>query len=144
MLRRCDTRDPAHILDVILDVILDTIQDVIQDGARAYRAVVPPDCRSKPGMSRKHLQHELEQGVRFSAPEKAGVPAAGMGIQAVKAVPAVPASWAIRFCENVGWQIVSPEAKAPLLGKDWPLPGRQVETSVVLADPLAMRSVVYP
>jgi len=44
------------------------------------------------------------------------------------------ASWAIRFYEKHGFQLVSPEEKDRLLHKYWSIPRRQVETSVVLAD----------
>jgi len=44
------------------------------------------------------------------------------------------ASWAIRFYENYGFQLVSTEEKDRLLRKYWSIPPRQVETSVVLAD----------
>jgi len=44
------------------------------------------------------------------------------------------AVWAIRFYEKNGFRLVSPEEKDRLLKKYWLIPGRQVETSVVLAD----------
>ena len=44
------------------------------------------------------------------------------------------ASWAIRFYEKHGFQIVGPRDKDQLLKKYWSIPDRQVETSVVLAD----------
>ena len=45
------------------------------------------------------------------------------------------AGWAIRFYERHGFQLVSPETKAELLKTYWTIPDRQVETSVVLANP---------
>jgi N-acetylglutamate synthase-like GNAT family acetyltransferase len=45
------------------------------------------------------------------------------------------AVWAIRFYEKHGFRLVSPEDKKRLLKKYWSIPDRQVETSVVLADP---------
>jgi N-acetylglutamate synthase-like GNAT family acetyltransferase len=45
------------------------------------------------------------------------------------------AVWAIRFYEKHGFRLVSPEDKERLLKKYWSIPDRQVETSVVLADP---------
>ncbi|HYK82234.1 MAG TPA: GNAT family N-acetyltransferase, partial [Gemmatimonadales bacterium] len=45
------------------------------------------------------------------------------------------AVWAIRFYERYGFQRVGPEEKNRLLTKYWTVPGRQIETSVVLADP---------
>ena len=46
------------------------------------------------------------------------------------------AVWAIRFYEKNGFQIVSPEQKDRLLRRYWAVPERQIETSVVLADPV--------
>jgi GNAT superfamily N-acetyltransferase len=43
------------------------------------------------------------------------------------------ADWAITFYRRHGFELVSPERKAELLNRYWTIPGRQVETSVVLA-----------
>jgi GNAT superfamily N-acetyltransferase len=45
------------------------------------------------------------------------------------------AVWAIRFYEKHGFHVVTPEQKERLLMRYWNVPDRQVETSVVLADP---------
>jgi GNAT superfamily N-acetyltransferase len=45
------------------------------------------------------------------------------------------ASWAIRFYQRHGFELVSPERKTALLRSYWTIPERQIETSVVLADP---------
>src|ERR1700737_4732510 len=45
------------------------------------------------------------------------------------------ATWAIRFYERYGFQIVPSDEKRRLLKKYWTIPDRQIETSVVLADP---------
>jgi len=45
------------------------------------------------------------------------------------------AEWAIRFYERHGFQLVAPERTAPLLKTYWTVPDRQIETSVVLANP---------
>lgn len=45
------------------------------------------------------------------------------------------AVWAIRFYEKHGFQVVRPEQKDRLIKKYWSIPERQMETSVVLADP---------
>jgi GNAT superfamily N-acetyltransferase len=45
------------------------------------------------------------------------------------------AEWAIRFYRRHGFELVSPERKNELLKTYWTIPGRQVETSVVLANP---------
>ena len=44
------------------------------------------------------------------------------------------ASWAIRFYEKHGFQVVSAQAKDRLLRRYWSVPERQIQTSVVLAD----------
>ena len=45
------------------------------------------------------------------------------------------AAWAIRFYERHGFALVSPQRKTVLLNSYWTIPGRQIETSVVLASP---------
>jgi len=45
------------------------------------------------------------------------------------------ATWAIRFYERHGFALVSPARKAALLKSYWTIPERQIETSVVLANP---------
>jgi N-acetylglutamate synthase-like GNAT family acetyltransferase len=42
------------------------------------------------------------------------------------------AGWAVRFYEQHGFQLVSEEEKNRLLKTYWNIPGRQIETSVVL------------
>lgn len=44
------------------------------------------------------------------------------------------ATWAIRFYQKHGFELVGPEEKDRLLKKYWTIPDRQIETSVVLAD----------
>jgi GNAT superfamily N-acetyltransferase len=45
------------------------------------------------------------------------------------------ADWAIRFYERHGFALVSPGRKSVLLKTYWNIPDRQIETSVVLANP---------
>jgi GNAT superfamily N-acetyltransferase len=45
------------------------------------------------------------------------------------------ADWAIRFYRRNGFEQVSPDRKTALLKTYWTIPDRQVETSVVLANP---------
>jgi GNAT superfamily N-acetyltransferase len=45
------------------------------------------------------------------------------------------AEWAIRFYRRHGFQLVEPERTAALLKAYWTIPDRQIETSVVLANP---------
>jgi GNAT superfamily N-acetyltransferase len=45
------------------------------------------------------------------------------------------ATWAIRFYQRHGFALVSPARKTALLKSYWSIPERQIETSVVLANP---------
>ena len=45
------------------------------------------------------------------------------------------ADWAVGFYRRHGFELVSPECKTALLETYWNIPGRQIETSVVLAKP---------
>jgi GNAT superfamily N-acetyltransferase len=45
------------------------------------------------------------------------------------------ATWAIRFYQRHGFALVSPARKTALLQSYWSIPERQIETSVVLANP---------
>jgi GNAT superfamily N-acetyltransferase len=45
------------------------------------------------------------------------------------------AGWAICFYQRRGFELVSPERKMELLTSYWTIPNRQIETSVVLANP---------
>jgi GNAT superfamily N-acetyltransferase len=45
------------------------------------------------------------------------------------------AEWAIRFYKRHGFELVSPARKSVLLKTYWNIPDRQIETSVVLANP---------
>ncbi len=44
------------------------------------------------------------------------------------------ATWAIRFYEKHGFQVISPDEKEILLRKYWEISERQIKTSVVLVD----------
>ena len=80
-------------------------------------AYVRPGVQQQ-GMGARLLQHLL-QGI--PAPVLVGTWAA--------------AWWAIRFYEKHGFRLVTPEEKDRLLRRYWTISDRQVETSVVLADP---------
>jgi GNAT superfamily N-acetyltransferase len=50
------------------------------------------------------------------------------------------AGWAIRFYRGHGFELVSPERTTELLKAYWTIPDRQIETSVVLANPPLAKS----
>jgi GNAT superfamily N-acetyltransferase len=88
----------------------------IQDVALIRHSYVRPLKQSK-GIGRKLLFHLQRQTTR---PILVGTWA--------------DAVWAIRFYEKNGFRLVSPEEKDMLLKKYWSISGRQIETSVVLAN----------
>jgi GNAT superfamily N-acetyltransferase len=45
------------------------------------------------------------------------------------------AEWAVRFYQRHGFELVTPARKTDLLKAYWQIPERQIETSVVLANP---------
>lgn len=158
MIRRCDDRD------------FEQIWAIINDGAGAYKGIIPEDCWTEPYMSKKELQHEIDEGVVFWGYEESGRLAAVMGHQQVQDVTLIrhayvltshqkrgigahllshlrevaksavligtwaDATWAIRFYEKYGFQLVGSEEKERLLKRYWTIPERQMETSVVLVD----------
>ncbi len=52
------------------------------------------------------------------------------------------ARWAIRFYEKNGFGLIEGDEKDRLLKTYWHIPARQVETSVVMADPRALEEIV--
>lgn len=52
------------------------------------------------------------------------------------------ARWAVRFYEKHGFWLVEGDEKDRLLRTYWRIPDRQVETSVVMADPRALQEIV--
>lgn len=52
------------------------------------------------------------------------------------------ARWAVRFYEKNGFGLVEGDEKDRLLRTYWDIPERQVETSVVMADPRALKEIV--
>jgi GNAT superfamily N-acetyltransferase len=51
--------------------------------------------------------------------------------------------WAVRFYEKHGFKLVTPAEKDRLLRRYWTISDRQVETSVVLADPKWLAATHY-
>jgi N-acetylglutamate synthase-like GNAT family acetyltransferase len=74
MIRCCNDRDFEQILSVI------------NDGAEAYRGIIPADRWTEPYMSRKALEHEINEGVVFWCFEQASTLLGVMGLQEVQDV----------------------------------------------------------
>src|SRR6266481_1655841 len=147
MIRRCDDRD------------FELIWAIINEAALAYKGIMPADLWTEPYMSKKELQHELEEGVVFWGYEDAGTLAGVIGLQQVQDVTLIRhayvlsshqkrgigahllshlrelAGGAIRFYGRHGFQLVDSEEKDRLLKKYWTVPEPQRQTSVVLVDP---------
>ena len=88
----------------------------VQDVTLIRHAYVRTDCRGQ-GIGSQLLEHLRQQTDR---PILIGTWA--------------DASWAIRFYQGHGFQLVTPAEKDMLLRRYWSIPDRQVDTSVVLAD----------
>jgi GNAT superfamily N-acetyltransferase len=92
------------------------LQDV-RDVTLIRHAYVAP-ARQRGGVGGKLLEHLQQMSTK---PMLVGTWAA--------------ATWAIRFYERHGFALVSPQRKTALLKSYWTIPERQIETSVVLANP---------
>lgn len=89
----------------------------VRDVDLIRHAYVLPEAQGK-GVGGALLQHLRDLGER---PMLVGTWAA--------------AEWAIRFYRRHGFALVSPMRKSVLLRRYWTIPERQIETSVVLANP---------
>ncbi len=69
MIRQCDSGD------------FEAIYEIINDAAQAYKGIIPADRWKEPYMSKKELEHEIDEGVVFYGYEEAGQLSGVMGIQ---------------------------------------------------------------
>ena len=158
LIRRCDDREVATILEVI------------NDSAGAYRVVIPADRWKEPYMPEHKLRDEIDDGVVFWGYYGGGELVGVMGIQRALDVTLIrhayvrsrsrrqgigsqllqhllsessrpyligtwaAATWAIRFYEKHGFRLLSRDETTRVLNKYWSIPERQIETSVVLAN----------
>ena len=112
MMRCCDSRD------------FDLIWAIINDGASAYKGIIPEDCWTEPYMSRKDLQHEIDEGVVFWGYEENGTLTGVMGIQPVRDVVLIRHAY-VRTSDRkrgIGAQLLAHlrmMAKAPVLIGTW-------------------------
>ncbi len=112
MIRRCDRRD------------FDLIWAIINDGAIAYKGIIPEDCWTEPYMSRKDLQHEIDDGVVFWGYEENGTLTGVMGIQPVQDVVLIRHAYVRTSHQKrgIGAQLLAQlreMAKAPVLIGTW-------------------------
>ncbi len=92
------------------------LQDMREVNLIRHAYVAP--ARQRDGIGGRLLQHLQQMSER---PMLVGTWAAAI--------------WAIRFYERHGFALVSPQRKTALLKSYWMIPERQIETSVVLANP---------
>jgi N-acetylglutamate synthase-like GNAT family acetyltransferase len=112
MISRCDSRD------------FDLIWAIINDGASAYKGIIPEDCRTEPYMSRKALQHEIDEGIVFWGYEENGTLIGVMGIQPVQDVILIRHAYVRTSHQQrgIGAQLLAhlrEMAKAPVLIGTW-------------------------
>jgi N-acetylglutamate synthase-like GNAT family acetyltransferase len=112
MMRRCDSHD------------FELIWEIINDGARAYKGIIPEDCWTEPYMSRKELQHEIDEGVVFWGYKEAGTLAGVMGLQQVRDVTLIRHAYVRTDSQKrgIGTQLLSHLrhlAKGPVLIGTW-------------------------
>jgi N-acetylglutamate synthase-like GNAT family acetyltransferase len=60
--------------------------EIVNDASRAYRGVIPEDCRAEPYMSADECRREIEDGVQFWGYEDKGELIGVMGIQHIRDV----------------------------------------------------------
>jgi N-acetylglutamate synthase-like GNAT family acetyltransferase len=92
------------------------LQDMRDVNLIRHAYVVP--AKQRGGVGGKLLEHLLQ-----------------MSTKAMLVGTWAAATWAIRFYERHGFALVSPQRKTALLKSYWTIPERQIETSVVLANP---------
>jgi N-acetylglutamate synthase-like GNAT family acetyltransferase len=92
------------------------LQDVCEVNLIRHAYVAP--AKQRDGVGGKLLTHLL-----------------GMSTKPMLVGTWAAATWAIRFYQRHGFALVSPQRKTELLKSYWTIPERQIETSVVLANP---------
>jgi len=128
------------------------IAAIVNAAAEAYRGVIPADRWREPYMPLQELdgimgiQRVHEVDLIRHAYVSPGAQGSGIGSALLEHLSCsatrrmlvgtwAAADWAIRFYRRHGFELVAPERKAELLKTHWTIPDRQIETSVVLANP---------
>jgi len=95
---------------------LPALFSIVNDAAQAYKGVIPADCWHEPYMPLDQLKQGIRDGIVFWGYEAGGELVGLMGIQ------------------DRGEVALSRPETERLLRKYWSISGRQIETSVVLAN----------
>jgi GNAT superfamily N-acetyltransferase len=90
MIRRCEDRD------------FEQIWSIINDGAQAYEEIISSDRSKEPYMSKSELEHEIRDGVAFSAWEEGGSVLGVMGVQEVQDVRLIRHAYVRTSSQNHG------------------------------------------
>jgi len=112
VIRQCDEND------------FEVIHAIINDAARAYKGVVPTECWKEPYMSRRELQHEMDESVVFWGYEENGELLGVMTIQHVEDVTLIRHAYVRsgRRNQGVGGRLLSclrHETTRPILIGTW-------------------------
>ena len=111
------------------------VLQIINSAAEAYRGVIPADRwhepymseagldRVRPGLQQRGIGSELLAHLR------------GASARPMLVGTWADATWAIRFYQRHGFELVARSAVPSLLRTYWSIPDRQIEASVVLANP---------
>ena len=158
MIRRCDDQDFAHIWTIINDgaqaykgiipadrwadpyMSQEKLHHEIEDGVTFWSYEDNGQLAGVMGI--QHVQDVtlIRHAYVRTANQKQGIGAKLLShLRELTDRPVLigtwaDAVWAIRFYKRYGFEKVGPEEKTQLLQKYWSVPGRQIETSVVLAD----------
>jgi GNAT superfamily N-acetyltransferase len=98
--------------------------EIINDAARAYKGVLPSDCREEPYMSEVELRREIEDGVEFWGEEEEGELQAVMGIQHVLDVSLIRHAYVrtVKRREGIGAKLLGAlraQTSRPILMGTW-------------------------
>jgi N-acetylglutamate synthase-like GNAT family acetyltransferase len=138
------------------DADFDAVLSIVNDGAEAYRGIIPEDRCAEAGGSLVGvmgvqpvddvilIRHAYVQTSRQHR---------GVGSELLTQLiahapcPVLIGTWkaarrAVRFYEKHDFRLVEGDEKNRLLRHYWDIPDRQVETSVVMADPRALCEIV--
>ncbi len=159
MIRKCDKSDARAIYDIINDAAqvyrgiipadcwhdpymsMEELSEEIEDGVVFWGIEADGDLTGVMGTQDKGDVHLIRHAYVTTRARRQGI--GTRLLQHLESLTDIPllvgtwaaAHWAIAFYEKNGYRLVTTSEKDRLLGKYWRIPRRQIETSVVLADP---------